>query len=82
MKLQITSQSKKFSTTVTIQDIVHFPVIYLKRYVSVTGFCVRLQVEATYLGIIDTDMLCLPKLAKTPIGFIKPIQDKATFSIF
>jgi hypothetical protein len=33
------------NTIVTIQDITHRPVSYLKHNVSETGFCLRLQIE-------------------------------------
>jgi hypothetical protein len=36
--------------TVTISDINHRPVIYLKHDVSETGFCLRIQAEPTQLS--------------------------------
>jgi hypothetical protein len=36
--------------TVAILDIIHCPVLCLKRNVSEIGFCLRFQVEATQLG--------------------------------
>jgi hypothetical protein len=44
--------------TITILDIVHRPVFYLKRDVSETGFCLRLQAEPTHLGPIVKATLC------------------------
>jgi hypothetical protein len=40
--------------TFTILDIIHRPVLYLKHNVSETGFYLRLQVEPTQLGPMDT----------------------------
>jgi hypothetical protein len=45
--------------TIAILDIVHRPVTYLKHDISETGFCVRLQVEASKLGLIERDSLCV-----------------------
>jgi hypothetical protein len=45
--------------TITILDIIHRPVFYLKHDVSETGFCLHLRVELTQLGPIDTASLCL-----------------------
>jgi hypothetical protein len=39
--------------TITITDIVHRLVFYLKHEVSETGFCLRLQEESTKLGPIE-----------------------------
>jgi hypothetical protein len=39
--------------TVTVLDIIHRPVVYLKYNHSETGFCHRLQEELTELGQID-----------------------------
>jgi hypothetical protein len=36
--------------TITILDIIHHHVCYLKNGVSVTGFCLCLQVEPTEIG--------------------------------
>jgi hypothetical protein len=46
-------------TTITILNIMRRPVLYLKRIVSETGHCLRLQVEPTYLGLIDRASLFL-----------------------
>jgi hypothetical protein len=89
MKLLVTSfklelelsQSKEFSTTIRILDIVYFLVNYLKHDVSVTGFCGRPQVDPTHLGPIDIVSFCLQTPAPTLIEFIKPIQHKATTRI-
>jgi hypothetical protein len=48
-----------YRLTITILDIIHRPVFYLKYDVSVTGFCLHLQVEPTQLGPIDRASLCL-----------------------
>jgi hypothetical protein len=39
--------------TITILDIIHRPVSYLRYGVSEIRFCIRLQVEPTQLGPID-----------------------------
>jgi hypothetical protein len=39
-------------TTITILDIIHRPVFYLKHNVSETGFCLRLHVETTQIGAV------------------------------
>jgi hypothetical protein len=39
------AQRKIANIIITILDIIHRPVFYLKLKVSETGFCVRLQVE-------------------------------------
>jgi hypothetical protein len=39
--------------TITILDIIHRPVFYLKQDFSDTGFCLRLQVEPTQMGPTD-----------------------------
>jgi hypothetical protein len=49
---------KQFGT-VTILDIILRPVFYLKREVSETGFCLRLQVGPTHLGSMYIASLCL-----------------------
>jgi hypothetical protein len=36
--------------TITILDIIHRHVSYLKHDISETGFCLRLQVQPTQLG--------------------------------
>jgi hypothetical protein len=45
--------------TITILDIIHRPVFYLKRNVSEIGFYSRLQVEPTQVGPMEMDSLCL-----------------------
>jgi hypothetical protein len=55
--------------TITILDIIHRPVFYLKHNVSEDGFCSRFQVEATQLGTIDRPSLCLRFLQKTETSF-------------
>jgi hypothetical protein len=47
------------NVTIIILDIVQRLVIYLKCDVLETGFCLRLQVDPTQLGPIDTASLCL-----------------------
>jgi hypothetical protein len=37
-------------TFITIMDVVHRPVFYLKHKISKTGFCLGRQVERTQLG--------------------------------
>jgi hypothetical protein len=46
--------------TITILDIIHRPVFYLKYDISETGICLRLQVEPTQLGPIDGASFCVP----------------------
>jgi hypothetical protein len=66
---------------ITILDIVHRPLFYLKHGVSETGFCLRLQAESTqlvsrhrtsqspdretHLGQINRDNLC-PETETSP----------------
>jgi hypothetical protein len=45
--------------TITILDIIHRPVFYLKHDVSKTGFYFRLQAETSQMGPIDRASLCL-----------------------
>jgi hypothetical protein len=40
--------------TVIILDIIYLSVSYLKHNVSESGFCLRLQVEPTQMGLIDS----------------------------
>jgi hypothetical protein len=47
------------SRTITVLEIIHCPVFYLKYDFSKTGFCLRLQLEPTPLGPIDSPSLCL-----------------------
>jgi hypothetical protein len=46
------------SLTITILDIVHIPVFYLKHHFTETEFCFRLQVEPTQRNPIDRASLC------------------------
>jgi hypothetical protein len=46
------------NTTITIPDIIHRPVAYLKHDILETGFCLRLQVVPTQLGQIDRASPC------------------------
>jgi hypothetical protein len=39
--------------TITIRDIIHHSIFYLKHDISETGFCPRLQVEPTQLVLIE-----------------------------
>jgi hypothetical protein len=39
--------------TITILDIIQLPVFSLKHSISETGFCLRLQVIPTQLGLVD-----------------------------
>jgi hypothetical protein len=55
--------------TITILDIIHRPVFYLKTHLG-TGLCLPSQMEATQVGHIETTSLCLWAPATTPIGFI------------
>jgi hypothetical protein len=48
-------------TTITILDISHGPVSYLKHNFSQTGFRLRLQLVPTQLGLIDRASSCLPR---------------------
>jgi hypothetical protein len=45
--------------TVTILDIINYPVFYLKHDVSETGFCLCLQVEHTQMGTVKRASLYL-----------------------
>jgi hypothetical protein len=45
--------------TITILDIFHHRVFHIKHNVSETGFCLRLQVEATQLGPVQRQRLAL-----------------------
>jgi hypothetical protein len=56
--------------TITILDIIHRSVFYLKYDISEPEFCFCLQVQPTPLDPIDTASLCLTTPAATPIGFI------------
>jgi hypothetical protein len=49
----------QYMLPITILEIIHRPVFYLKHDVSETGFCLSLQVNTTQLGSIDTASLCL-----------------------
>jgi hypothetical protein len=50
------------SVTITVLDIIHRPVYYLKHSVSETGVCPRIQVEPTQLGPINrTNLLLFPE---------------------
>jgi hypothetical protein len=57
--LSIGSWRWYINITITILDIMHRPVFYLKHDVSETGFCLRLQVEPTQLCAIAKASLCL-----------------------
>jgi hypothetical protein len=50
-------------TTITILDIIHDPVFYVKHDVSEIGFCLRLQAELTQVGPTDKGILYL----RTPL---------------
>jgi hypothetical protein len=52
---------------ITILDIIHRPVFYLKHNVSDTGLCLRLQVEHTQLSQIDGISLCCPEIGTSSI---------------
>jgi hypothetical protein len=58
------------NTTITILDIIHRLAFYLKRNVSETGFCPRLQVEPTQLGLTDRASLRLRTRATAPIRLV------------
>jgi hypothetical protein len=45
--------------TITILDIIHRPVFYLKHHVSEAGFCLRLKVEPTQISPAERAILCL-----------------------
>jgi hypothetical protein len=47
------------NTTITILDIIHRPVFYLKHDVSDTEFCLHLQVEPNKMGPIEKASLSL-----------------------
>jgi hypothetical protein len=52
------------SLTVTILNIIHRPVFYLKHSVSDIGFCIRLQVDPNQLVPTDRSSLCHRRLAQ------------------
>jgi hypothetical protein len=52
--------------TITILDIVHRPIFYLKQDVSETGFCLHHEVEHTHVGPIEKASLCLCVCLGTP----------------
>jgi hypothetical protein len=45
--------------TITILDIIHRPVFYLKHSVSESSFCLRLQAEPIQIGKVHRANLCL-----------------------
>jgi hypothetical protein len=55
--------------TITILDIIHRLVFYLKHDVSEAGFCLRLQTEPTQMGLIEE-----PSLSQDPSGQV-PHED-------
>jgi hypothetical protein len=59
IKLSIGLWRWYINITITILDIIHCPVFHLKRIVSETEFCLRLQVEPIPLGPVDWATLCL-----------------------
>jgi hypothetical protein len=61
--------------TITILDIIHRPVFYLKHNVSETPFCLRLQVENNQVHPTDRVSLCLRTLATTALElFLGPTE--------
>jgi hypothetical protein len=44
---------------IAILEISHYSVFYLKHNISVTGFCLRIQVEPTQLDTVDRTSPCL-----------------------
>jgi hypothetical protein len=60
--------------SITVLDIIHCPFFYLKCIVSETGFCLRIQVEATQTDPIERASLCFRTPTTTPIEFTKPTQ--------
>jgi hypothetical protein len=67
--------------TITILDIIHRPVFYLKLNVSETGICLRLQVESTQFSPIDRASLCLWTPAITPICWILYLSSGGTYKV-
>jgi hypothetical protein len=62
--------------TITILDIIHRSIFYLKQNVSETGFCLRLQVESIQLYRIDTASLRLrPLYMLGPAQYVPRRQD-------
>jgi hypothetical protein len=59
--------------TVTILDIIHRPVFYIKHDVSDTGFCLRLQAKPTQMGPIE--LVSVPEVRK-------PFRNKRHFYVF
>jgi hypothetical protein len=49
--------------TITVFDVIHLSVFYLKHDVSEVGFCLRFQVEPTQMGLKEILCLCLMTLA-------------------
>jgi hypothetical protein len=56
------------NTTITILDIIHRPVLYLKTWLSETEFCLCLWVEPTQMGPIERASLRFWTPATTPIS--------------
>jgi hypothetical protein len=50
--------TKYICITTTNLDIIHLLVFYLNHNVSGAGFCPRLQVEPTQMGLIETTLYC------------------------
>jgi hypothetical protein len=60
MRLVFNLFVNNYHITITILDIIHRPVFYLKHGVSETEFCLQHQVERTQVAPIDRARLCLP----------------------
>jgi hypothetical protein len=70
-----------FDITITILDVIHCPVYYLKHGISETGFCVCLQVELTEVDLVDRASLYLQMGQKQRIAVsVAPILVGSTWS--
>jgi hypothetical protein len=58
-----------FCITITILDIIHRPLLYLKHAFSDTGFSLRLQIDPTQMEGRDRASLCLRTPQTTTTGF-------------
>jgi hypothetical protein len=59
MRFTYPTRKVVLNVTVTILDIIHRPVVYLKYDVSEIEFCPRLKVEPSQLCQIDRSSLCV-----------------------
>jgi hypothetical protein len=64
-----------YSYNMAIVGIYHLLVLYLKHDVSVTGFCLRLQVEPTQMGLIDRASQCTDTVQSSKCRLLNERQD-------